>query len=78
MLIATSAWNLALVMIIQDAMAKSLLPKILDNMIDERRLPVMIAIFVASGGGDGKGSERGLEYDTLSDLAASRREGQRR
>ena len=37
-------------------------------MIHERRLPPMIAIFIASGGGDGKGSERGLEYDTVSDL----------
>ena len=35
-------------------------------MIAEKRLPPMIAIFIASGGGDGKGSERGLEYDTVS------------
>jgi iron(III)-enterobactin esterase len=47
------------------------LPKILDNMIHERRLPVMIAIFIASGGGDGKGSERGLEYDTVSEKYAT-------
>jgi len=46
------------------------LPKILDNMIHERRLPTMIAIFIASGGGDGKGSERGLEYDTVSERYA--------
>jgi iron(III)-enterobactin esterase len=38
----------------------------LDNMIDELRLPIMIAIMINSGGGDGKGSERGLEYDTIS------------
>ena len=43
------------------------LPKILDNMIHEQRLPAMIAIFINSGGGDGKGSERGLEYDTVSE-----------
>jgi enterochelin esterase-like enzyme len=43
------------------------LPVILDNMIDEHRLPVMIAVMIQSGGGDGKGSERGLEYDTVSD-----------
>ena len=43
------------------------LPVILDNMIPDHRLPVMIAIMINSGGGDGKGSERGLEYDTLSD-----------
>ncbi len=39
----------------------------LDNLIHEHRLPAMIAIMINSGGGDGKGSERGLEYDTVSD-----------
>ncbi|HZM04562.1 MAG TPA: alpha/beta hydrolase-fold protein [Candidatus Saccharimonadales bacterium] len=43
------------------------LPVILDNMIHDHRLPVMIAVMIQSGGGDGKGSERGLEYDTVSD-----------
>jgi enterochelin esterase-like enzyme len=43
------------------------LPKALDNMIHEHRLPVMIAIMINSGGGDAQGSERGLEYDTVSD-----------
>ncbi len=38
----------------------------LDNLIEEHRVPPMIAIMVDSGGGDGKGSERGLEYDTVS------------
>ncbi len=42
------------------------LPKILDNMIHDRRLPVMIAIMINSGGGDAQGSQRGLEYDTVS------------
>src|SRR5260221_1604833 len=36
-------------------------------MINDHRLPVMIAVMINSGGGDGKGSERGLEYDTVSD-----------
>src|SRR5205814_300840 len=45
--------------------------KVLDNLIHERRLPVMIGVFVSSGGGDGKGSERGLEYDTVSDKYAT-------
>jgi len=45
----------------------STLPKILDNMIADHRLPVMIAILINSGGGDAQGSERGLEYDTVSD-----------
>jgi enterochelin esterase family protein len=43
-----------------------LLAPILDNLIHERRVPVMIAVCIASGGGDAQGSERGLEYDTVS------------
>ncbi len=39
---------------------------VLDNLIAQKRVPVMIAISVGSGGGDGPGSERGLEYDTMS------------
>jgi enterochelin esterase-like enzyme len=42
------------------------LPNILDNMIADHRLPVMIAVMIANGGGDAGGSERGLEYDTVS------------
>jgi enterochelin esterase-like enzyme len=42
------------------------LPPVLDNMIHEHRLPPMIAIMINSGGGDAQGSERGLEYDTVS------------
>jgi len=38
----------------------------LDNMIADKRLPVMIAISIGNGSGDGPGSERGLEYDTMS------------
>jgi enterochelin esterase family protein len=38
----------------------------LDNLIAEHRVPVMIAISISSGGGDAQGSERGLEYDTMS------------
>jgi enterochelin esterase family protein len=38
----------------------------LDNLIAEHRVPVMIAISIANGGGDAQGSERGLEYDTMS------------
>ena len=43
------------------------LPAVLDNMIHEKRLPVMIAVMINSGGGDAQGSQRGLEYDTVSD-----------
>jgi enterochelin esterase family protein len=42
----------------------------LDNLIAQHRLPVMIAISIGNGGGDGQGSERGLEYDTMSGLYA--------
>src|SRR3989475_3868812 len=35
-----------------------------------RKLPPFIAIAVQNGGNDGKNSERGLEYDTMSDRLA--------
>jgi enterochelin esterase-like enzyme/inosine-uridine nucleoside N-ribohydrolase len=35
-----------------------------------RRLPALIVISVENGGDDSKGSERGLEYDTMSDRFA--------
>jgi enterochelin esterase-like enzyme len=38
----------------------------LDNLIAQHRVPVMIAISIGNGSGDGQGSERGLEYDTMS------------
>ncbi len=38
----------------------------LDNLIAQHRLPVMIAISISNGSGDAQGSERGLEYDTMS------------
>jgi iron(III)-enterobactin esterase len=38
----------------------------LDSLIAQRRAPVMIAISIGNGGGDAQGSERGLEYDTMS------------
>jgi enterochelin esterase family protein len=38
----------------------------LDNLIAEKRVPVMIAISIGNGSGDAQGSERGLEYDTMS------------
>ncbi len=46
----------------------------LDNLTiskdPDRRLPAFIAIAVENGGDDSKGSERGLEYDTMSDRLA--------
>jgi iron(III)-enterobactin esterase len=38
----------------------------LDNLIAQKRVPVMIAISIGNGGGDAQGSERALEYDTMS------------
>lgn len=43
-----------------------LLPHVLDDLIYEHRVPAMIAVMVENGGGDAQGSERGLEYDTVS------------
>lgn len=45
-------------------------PRILDNLIAQKRVPAMIAIMVANGGGDAQGHERGKEYDTMSGLYA--------
>ncbi|MGO9115571.1 MAG: alpha/beta hydrolase, partial [Thermoguttaceae bacterium] len=42
----------------------------LDNLIAQGRVPVMIAISIGNGGGDAQGSQRGLEYDTMSGLYA--------
>lgn len=39
----------------------------LDNLIAAKKVPIMLAVFVNNGGGDLQGSERGLEYDTMSD-----------
>ena len=38
----------------------------LDALIPQHKVPVMIAISIGNGGGDAQGSERGLEYDTMS------------
>jgi enterochelin esterase family protein len=43
---------------------------VLDNLIAQHRVPMMIAISIGNGGGDAQGSERGLEYDTMSGLYA--------
>src|SRR5580692_2123991 len=42
----------------------------LDNLIAQHRVPVMIAISISNGSGDAQGSQRGLEYDTMSGLYA--------
>ncbi len=38
----------------------------LDNLIAQKRVPVMVAISISNGSGDAQGSQRGLEYDTMS------------
>ncbi|MDE3106202.1 MAG: esterase family protein [Acidobacteriota bacterium] len=43
-----------------------LLSPALDSLIAAHRVPALVAISIANGGGDAQGSERGLEYDTLS------------
>jgi enterochelin esterase-like enzyme len=42
----------------------------LDNLIPEHKVPVLIGISIGNGSGDAQGSERGLEYDTMSGLYA--------
>jgi len=42
------------------------LSAILDNLIQQRRTPPMIAIQIGNGGQDAQGSERGREYDAVS------------
>ena len=42
----------------------------LDTLIAQHRVPVMIAVSISNGSGDAQGSERGLEYDTMSGLYA--------
>lgn len=55
-------------MVVQDGIGqRDLMSRVLDNMIHEKRLTPMVAVFINSGGGDSKGSQRGLEYDTVDD-----------
>jgi len=46
------------------------LPHILDNLIDQKRIPAIILIQIANGGGDAQGHQRGKEYDTMSSVYA--------
>jgi enterochelin esterase-like enzyme len=63
------------VLVIQDGPGElSMVRNALDNLTiaDDmtRRIPPFIAVAVQNGGNDSKGSERGLEYDTMSDRYA--------
>jgi enterochelin esterase-like enzyme len=42
----------------------------LDTAIAKHKIPPMIAISIGNGSGDAQGSERGLEYDTMSGVYA--------
>ena len=46
------------------------LARILDNLIAQKRIPPVITVMIANGGGDAQGHERGKEYDTMSGLFA--------
>jgi iron(III)-enterobactin esterase len=55
--------------VVQDGMSDAYrknVPLILDNLIHEKRVPPLVAVMVHHGGGDAQGSQRGLEYDTVS------------
>jgi len=63
------------ILIIHDGPGQlTLVRNALDNLTiskdPQRKLPPFVAIAVQNGGNDGKKSERGLEYDTMSDRLA--------
>jgi enterochelin esterase-like enzyme len=63
------------VLVIQDGDGPlGMVSNALDNLTGsddaDRRLPAFIAVAVQNGGNDAQGSERGLEYDTMSDRYA--------
>ena len=67
--------NKAPVLVTHDGPSQlNLVRNALDNLTispdPNRKLPAFIVIAVENGGNDGKNSERGLEYDTLSDRFA--------
>ncbi len=55
------------VLIVQDGYGYlNRVPRVVDNLIAAKRVPVFVTVLVDNGGGDAQGSQRGLEYDTLS------------
>jgi len=40
---------------------------VLDNLIQQRRVPPMVSIQIGNGGQDAQGAQRGREYDTVSE-----------
>lgn len=55
-------------MVVQDARDRNPIVNSINNLIADAKnpFPPVIAIFIANGGNDSIGSERGLEYDTMS------------
>ncbi|MEK6235825.1 MAG: alpha/beta hydrolase-fold protein, partial [Planctomycetales bacterium] len=49
---------------------KLAVPRILDNLIAQKRIPPIILVMIANGGGDAQGHQRGKEYDNMSGLFA--------
>ena len=49
-----------------DAVIQTQLIALMDNLIAQKRLPMMAAVFIANGGDVRGRSERSLEYDTVS------------
>jgi enterochelin esterase-like enzyme len=62
------------VMVVQDGTDfygfDSMMPPVFDNLIAQGKLPPLVVVFAGNGGGDSVGSERGLEYDTVSGVYA--------
>jgi iron(III)-enterobactin esterase len=56
-------------MVVQDARDRNPIVNSINNLIADTThpFPPVIAIFIANGGNDSIGSERGLEYDTMSE-----------
>jgi enterochelin esterase family protein len=48
-----------------DAVIQTTLIAVMDNLIAQKRLPMLAGLFI-SNGGDGRPSQRSLEYDTVS------------
>jgi hypothetical protein len=49
---------------------KSSLHPILDNLVAQKRIPPIVVIHIANGGGDAQGHERGREYDNMPSVFA--------
>jgi enterochelin esterase-like enzyme len=46
------------------------LQTVLDNLIAQKRIPPIVVVHIANGGGDAQGHQRGKEYDNMSSVFA--------